>query len=157
MAMVIQLLCMNVQLKLEKMVHVNAYREMKTEVNECITLIGRVLKEKSLKSLMRCYRKEISQYFDFEEITIMFYDREVKQLYTITHGDEEEQAYLLKKRIQDAKSEEEVDYIQALNEMRDSVVGANQLIQFPISTGLTSSVMVSNETYFSNKNPATMP
>jgi len=99
MAMTIQLMCMNVQLKLEKMVLSNSCREMKGEVGECISMIGRILKINTLKGLMRCYRKEIASFFDFEDITIMFHDVQACQLYTITHGDEEEQAYLLEKRL----------------------------------------------------------
>jgi len=58
-------MCMNIQLKLEKMVLVNSFREMKNEVSECIGMIGRILKTKTLKGLMRCYRTEIPKFFNF--------------------------------------------------------------------------------------------
>ena len=95
MAMLVQLLCMNIQVKLEKMVLVNSFREMKGEIGECISMIGRILKENTLNGLMRCFGKEITQFFDFEEISIMFHDIQAQQLYTITTGDEEERAYEL--------------------------------------------------------------
>ena len=39
--------------------------------------------------------------------------------------------------------------------MRDVVVSPNHMIQFPITTGLTSRLMKTQETVYTNKNPIT--
>lgn len=58
------------------------------ETTELINVVGRIYKCKNLKTLMRCLCREISQFFDFKDIAIMFHDQEKGQLYTIAFGDE---------------------------------------------------------------------
>ncbi len=53
-------------------------------------MIERIHKNKNLKSLMRNLMKEIPQYFNFQNVSIMFHDEEKDQLYTIAFGDEED-------------------------------------------------------------------
>ena len=58
-------------------------------------MVGRILKKKTLKSLLRCYQDEIPKFFGFKDIAIMFHDNETKSLYTITLGDLEEAEFKL--------------------------------------------------------------
>jgi len=90
--MCLQLLCMNVQLKLERMQLAQALRAKgpASEVADLIQMVNRIHKHKNLKSLMAGLFKEISTFFDFKDICIMFHDDEKDQLYTITYGDAED-------------------------------------------------------------------
>ena len=53
-------------------------------------MMGRVLQQKTLKSLMRVYIKEIPKFFEYNQASAMFHDNEKDLLYTITFGDDEE-------------------------------------------------------------------
>ena len=44
---------------------------------------------------MRCLNKYIPQFFGFSFFLILFFDSEKDELYTITFGDEDENAYKL--------------------------------------------------------------
>ena len=68
----------------------------------------------------------------------MFHDNENKSLYTITLGDLEEAEFKLSLKRKAAKSEKELEYIDATEEMRDVQLSANQMINFPVTTGITS-------------------
>jgi hypothetical protein len=65
-------------------------RSKKSEVADSIALVGRIIKARTLKSLMRCYSYEIPRYFGFKDISIMFHDEESGSLYTITTGDDDD-------------------------------------------------------------------
>lgn len=55
-----------------------------------------------------------------------------------------------------AKNEKELDYINTVESMRDAILSANNLISFPVSTGITSSVYRTQKTsYFNDFNPQT--
>lgn len=77
----------------------------KNEVADSIDFVDRLIKQRTLKSLMRIYNKEISKFFGFEYCSILFHDKEKDQLYTITFGDEDELKYELDQRRKIAKSE----------------------------------------------------
>ena len=144
----------NVQLKFEKLVAQLSGRGKKNEVGQSIAMIGRILQQKTLKSLMRSFIKEIPVFFEFQSSSIMFHDNEKDLLYTITFGDDEEaqvQADRLRKNAKDAK---ELDYINTVESMRDAILSANNLICFPISTGITSAVYRSQKTqHYNDFNP----
>lgn len=53
-------------------------------------MMGRILEQKTLKSLMRAFIKEIPRFFEYECASAMFHDNEKDLLYTITFGDDEE-------------------------------------------------------------------
>ena len=61
-----------------------------SEIDELIKMVGRVYKHQNLRALMSGLFTEISTFFNFKEIAIMFHDQEKNQLYTITYGDKEE-------------------------------------------------------------------
>ena len=140
----------NLQLKLEKLVFQLSGRGKKNEVGQSIAMMGRILQQKTLKSLMRSLLKEIPEFFEFESSAIMFHDNEKDLLYTITFGDDEEaqlQADRLRKKAKDAK---ELDHINTVESMRDAILSANNLICFPVSTGITSAVYRTQKTQFFN-------
>jgi hypothetical protein len=60
-------------------------------VAECIAFAGRILKQRTLKNLLRSYTHELPIFFGFDEVSIMFHDEEKNNtLYTITTGDDED-------------------------------------------------------------------
>ena len=131
---------MNIQLKFEKMNLVLTNKTKKNEVADSIDFVDRLIKQRTLKSLMRMYNKEISKFFGFEFVSILFHDKEKDQLYTITFGDEDELKYELDQRRKRAKSDNELAFIDALENMKDMELSQNHMIFFPISTGITSQV-----------------
>lgn len=70
----------------------------------------------------------------------MFHDNEKDLLYTITFGDDEEAQIKADRLREKAQTETEIDYINTVEQMRDAILTANNLISFPISTGITSAV-----------------
>ena len=68
----------------------------------------------------------------------MFHDNETNSLYTITLGDLEEAEFKLALKRKAAKSAKELEYIDATEEMKDVQLSANQMINFPVTTGITS-------------------
>lgn len=70
----------------------------------------------------------------------MFHDNEKDLLYTITFGDDEETQLQADRARKQAKNAKELDYINTVESMRDAILSANNLISFPVSTGITSSV-----------------
>jgi hypothetical protein len=56
---------MNVQLKFEKLRQQFALKSKKSEVPDSIAMVGRLIKARTLKSLMRLYNVELPKYFGF--------------------------------------------------------------------------------------------
>ena len=116
--------------------------------------MGRILEKKTLKSLMRTLLQEIPKFLDFEACSMMFYDNEKDLLYTITFGDDEEAENQAERKRKKAKNANELDYINTVESMRDAMLSANNLICFPVSTGITSAVYRSQKTqYYNDFNP----
>ena len=124
--------------------------EKKNEVADSIAFVGRIIQQKTLKSLMRCYNREINKFFGFEHVCLMFHDNEKDQLYTITFGDEDEMLSALDKQRKAAKDQKEVEVIDAIQDMRDVMISASQIINFPISTGITSQVFRTQKPMYFN-------
>lgn len=80
----------------------------------------------------------------------MFHDNENKSLYTITLGDLEEAEFKLALKRKAAKSEKELEYIDATEEMRDVQLSSNQMINFPVTTGITSLAFKSQKIKYFN-------
>jgi hypothetical protein len=53
-------------------------------------MIEKILSQKNLKALMRCFYQEVPKFLGFQDISVMFYDYERELLYTITFGDDED-------------------------------------------------------------------
>lgn len=88
-------------------------------------MVGRVYKHQNLRALMSGLFTEISTFFNFQDIAIMFHDQEKNQLYTITYGDKEEKELQYKKLLANAKSAEETAVIKAKAAMIDLILPAN--------------------------------
>lgn len=131
---------MNIQLKFDKINLVQTNKGKKNEVADSIDFVDSLIKQRTLKSLMRMYNQEIARYFGFEHVSILFHDSEQDQLYTITFGDEDELKYELDQKRKYAKSAEEVSFINAFEAMKDMELSKHHMIFFPISTGITSQV-----------------
>ena len=125
-------------------------RGKKNEVADSIALVGRIIKARTLKSLMRTYTLEIPKYFGFKDVSVLFHDEECEQLYSITTGNDEDMKHEFELKRKEAKNEEEIGYINAVEKMKDSVLSANDMIQFPVSAGITSMVYKSQNTMFFN-------
>jgi len=67
---------MNMQLKFEKINLVLTNKGKKNEVAESIEFVDRLIKQRTLKSLMRIYNAEIAKFFGFEHASILFHDNE---------------------------------------------------------------------------------
>ena len=115
------------QLKFEKLrLQIQLNLKKKTnEVAECISFAGRIVKQRTLKNLMKAYTAELPKFFGFDEVSIMFHDEEVNTLYTITTGDDEDQKLKLENKKKYAKSDKAIQYIDAMMEMRDSLLSPN--------------------------------
>ena len=82
-----------IQLKFERLrlqLGLNQLKK-KDQVAECISFAGRILKERTLKGLIKSYNNELPAFFGFDEVSIMFDDEEkYNTLYTITTGEDED-------------------------------------------------------------------
>lgn len=105
---------MTVQLKFEKLRQNLAVKGKKNEVAESIALVGRIVKARTLKSLMRTYVYEIPKFFGFKNVQVLFHDEECQQLYSITAGDDEDVKAEFDIKRKNAKNDEELGYINAV-------------------------------------------
>lgn len=81
----------------------------------------------------------------------MFDDEEKNNtLYTITTGEDEENQAKYEIAMKSAKSEKALGYIKAMMEMKQSLLSPNEMIQFPVSTGITSEVYKKQKTLYFN-------
>lgn len=81
----------------------------------------------------------------------MFDDEEKSNtLYTITTGEDEENQAKYEIAMKSAKSEKALGYIKAMMEMKQSLLSPNEMIQFPVSTGITSEVYKKQKTLYFN-------
>lgn len=89
---------------------------------------------------MRTYTYEIPRYFGFKDVSVLFHDEECEQLYSITAGSDADTAHEFAIKRKEAKNDEELGVINAIEAMRDNMLSANQMIFFPVSAGITAKV-----------------
>lgn len=136
--------------RLEKLLYDYQFRAMDGDVFSTIEMVGRILRVKTLKSLMRIYLREIPQLFGFEHCTVMFHDDEQDTLYQITFGDDQEKQLAHELALRKAKSQQEVEYLHVVHAMNDAMVPSEGLIRFPCTTGITGKVFATQQTIFFN-------
>ena len=140
-------------IKIEKNLFAKNLKDIKHDVDKSIQMVRSIVEQRSLKSLMRCYLKVIPEFFQYEQCSIMFYDNENDLLYTITFGDDEDELAAVKLKRKLARSEAELDYINMIYNMKDVMLSPNNLIMFPVSSGITAQAYKTKQPiYFNNFN-----
>ena len=107
----------------------------------------------TLRGLMREMNNQLTKFFGFEDITILFHDPEKEQLYTITFGDEEENKNRFEARIKNATSECERENIRDEESFQDVILSADQMIFYPTHIGLTSKAFQHHQCTVANDFP----
>lgn len=136
--------------RLEKLLYDHQFKAMAGDITSTNEMVGRILRVRTLKSLMRSYLREIPRLFGFEHCTVMFHDDEQDTLYQITFGDDQEKELAHAQALKKAKSEQEVEYLRVVHAMNDAMVPAEGLIRFPCTTGITGKVFATQQTIFFN-------
>ena len=103
---------------------------------ECISFAGRILKERTLKGLIKSYNNELPDFFGFDEVSIMFDDEEkYNTLYTITTGEDEDnqlkyQEAISKAKLKKSQSQKQkaIEYVEAMMDMKQSLLSPNEMI-----------------------------
>ena len=103
----------------------------------------------TIKGLARYIMNEVPNYLGFELCNAMFYDFEKEALYTITFGDEEERLQKLQEDIKRATPKER-ENIMNKEEMNEIVVKIDNMIQYPISSGMTAKIFKGESRYYNN-------
>ena len=81
----------------------------------------------------------------------MFDDEEKKNtLYTITTGQDEDDQLKYQEALLKCKSPKQIDHVNAMMDMKQSLLSPNEMIQFPVSSGITSEVYKKQKTIFFN-------
>ena len=100
---------------------------------------------------MREYLAEIPVFFGFENCSIMFYDNECDNLYTITYGDDKDNKQNYDIQMKDATTDKEKEIIQIIYNLKDVIIPGTGLIRFPINTGITGKVFMKQSPLFYNQ------
>lgn len=74
---------------------------------------------------MREMNNQLTKFFGFEDVNILFHDPEKEQLYTITFGDEEENKHRFEARIKAAATEQEKETIRDEESFQDVILSAD--------------------------------
>ena len=85
-------------------------------------MISECTKSATLRGLMRTMYKVYKAYTGFEEMSVMFHDKDKNQLYAITFGDDEEQFENVKNALKRATSEKERESILVKESVRDVIL-----------------------------------
>lgn len=150
-AMVLRLVFMAVQLKVEKIMFKQRSRDDKNAMQESIELVQDTMKIFTMKGLARHIVNKTPNYFGFETINVMQHDLEhPNQLYTITFGDEEERKVALEAAIKKAKTDQQKQDLRDKEAISDYVVAEESMIKYPVTTGIVSRVYQNHETIYYN-------
>lgn len=87
-AQFIQIYVDMINFRFEKLLYDKQYRGMSQDVPKTIEMIRSILEMKTLKSLMRTYMQRLPSFFGFEKCFVMFFDKEVSSLYSLTFAEE---------------------------------------------------------------------
>lgn len=148
--LIIQVVFRSVQLKFECIQFSNKIKNFGAQKDQTLKMISECTRTSTLRGLMRTMYKIYQAYSGFEEMSVMFHDKEKNALYAITFGDDEEHYQDVEKALKRAKSDQEKESILVKESVRDVILSQNQMIQYPIHMGITSKVFKSQNSYMMN-------
>jgi hypothetical protein len=88
--MIVHLIMQSVQLKFEKIANMQKLKDDESIVERTTEMVQTMLQSQTLRGLMRSMNQIFMPYMGFTEVNCMFQDSQIKRLYTITFGEDEE-------------------------------------------------------------------
>ena len=144
------LLIKTVQVRFESMIMYHSIKRHSNASELTLKMVNQLMECTTLRGLMRVMNKVVMNYFNFEDINILFYDEENVNLYTLTFGDDDEHNLGFKNQLKRARDEKEREILLAKESMHDVTLKANQMINFPTHLGITAQVFKTQQTVLIN-------
>ena len=126
-------------------------KDDETVVQRTTDMVQTMLESQTLRGLMRSMNQIFMAYMGFTEVNCMFQDNQIKRLYTITFGEDEEQRaeYALIKK--NAKTKEDLEILEGWELMREADIQEGHRIMFPSQMGITGEVFDNQKVVAMNK------